>query len=248
MVKGVQVLILLGIAWLALENCEAVKIKGMKIEDMLESLAVEYGDLFVETTEDRTTELDFKIADLEWEGIYLAAPASLDASAKGIPVMAFMKRDDLDEWKVPIRKNGFLVFTNLDRGITGITPLHKPAEKKLKPQPDIRGRKPESGEGYSAGAVLRVIGDAQSESLAKGEYAVYLISFDRIYNQCRVVKKGGPESPVHSVVAAEWPWKNWEDIRAFQASPSSPALAKDHGIAVAVGKKRSFHGIRNGRS
>jgi len=235
--KRANASILLGTALIAAFSCEAGKFKGIKMEEKLEKLALEYGDLFTKPREERTSELDFKIADMEWEGIYLAAPASVDASENGIPVMAFMKRDDLDEWKVRIRKNSFLVFTNLDRGNTGITPLHKPPEKKMKPQPDIRGRKPEAGEGYSAGAVRRVIGDAQSESMAKGDYVISLISYDRISNQCRVEKKGKPETPVLSIADAEWPWKNWADTTAFENSPSSPALSKDQGIALAVGER-----------
>jgi len=236
-VKHAKILILLGTALLTATSCEAGKSKGIKMEEKLEKLASEYRDLLIKPTEDRISELDFKIANLEWEGLFLTSLPNVEAPIPGIPVMAFMKRDDLDEWKVRIRKNSFLVFTNLDRGITGITPLHKPPEKKMKPQPDAPGRKPEPGEGYSAGAIRRVIGDSQPEPMAPGEYAISLISFDHITNQCRVKKEEKSDSPDPAVDFETWPWEIWADTKAFQENFSVNANPQEKGMYLKVEKQ-----------
>src|SRR4051812_45856363 len=118
--------ILLGTALAAAGCAEAGSIKGKSMEDQLEQLASAYRDLYAAPVEARTKELDFKIADLEWEGLYLAASATVDAATTGIPLLAFMKRDDLLEWEVPLRKNSVIVFTDLERGTTGMKQLYAP--------------------------------------------------------------------------------------------------------------------------
>ncbi|MDB5103472.1 MAG: hypothetical protein JWP91_1161 [Fibrobacteres bacterium] len=202
--------------------------------DKLDKLVVEYHDLYTAPNEERAAELDFKIAELEWEGLYLSAPAKVDAAAPGIPILALMRRSDLLEWEVNLEKNSAIVFTHLESGVIGMCPLHKPPVKRMKPQNEDRGRKPEPGEGYSAGSIRRVIGDSQSEPLAQGDYSVNLISWDCLTNQ-RIIHKDGKPKPFDPAVAvAAWPWERWSVTKSFQAGPASPVLEAGKGIALKV--------------
>src|SRR5688572_4189162 len=97
--------LLLGVASAAAGCAEAGKIKGKSMEDQLELLASEYRDLYAAPSEERNSELDFKVAELEWEGLYLAAPAKVDAAIPGIPILAMTRRSDLREWEARLRKN-----------------------------------------------------------------------------------------------------------------------------------------------
>lgn len=225
---------LLGIASVAAGCAEVGKIKGKKMEEQLEKLASEYRDLYSSPNEARNSELGFKISDLEWEGLYLAAPEKVDAAAPGIPILAMMRRSDLHEWEARLKKNSALVFTNLESGTTGMRPLYNPPVKKMKPQPDARGRKPEADEGFVAGAIHNEIGASQSGPLPPGEYTVALIAWDRLTNQRRVLKEGraGPVDLV--AIAASWPWERWADTQAFKAGPASPPLDASNGVAVKV--------------
>lgn len=204
------------------------------MEDQLEKLASAYEDLYFAPTEARTSELDFKIADLEWEGLYLAAPAKVDADATGLPLLALMRRSDLHEWEVRLRKNSAVVFTDLASGKTGLRPLYNPPVKKMKPQPDIRSRKPEPDEGFMAGAIRQVIEVPQPESLIPGDYSVALISWDCLSNQRRIHKEGRPKPVEPAIDVAAWPWDHWTDTKKFQEGPSSPILGGDEGIVLKV--------------
>jgi len=171
--------------------------------------------------------------------LYLAAPAKVDAAATGLPLLALMRRSDLHEWEVRLKKNSAVVFTELASGRTGLRPLYSPPVKKMKPQPEVRGRKPGPEEGFTAGAIRQVVDEPQPESLRPGAYALALITWDRVSNQRRIEKAGIPKIIDPALASAAWPWDRWVDTQAFQAGAASPLLTGGEGAVVKVEGQRA---------
>src|SRR6188768_1326481 len=188
---------ILGIVLSAAGCADAGKTKGKtmndpmeKMQEQLEKLAQPYKDFHSAPTEEMKSELDFKILDLEWEGEYITGPEVVDASRPFIPILVLTRRSSLRDWEVRLKKNGFVIASDLERGEIWIRSLEKPPTKRLKPMPDVKGRKPEPGEGHAAGSAWILVGDSRPEPLLQGEYAVALITYDHLSNQKRIKKLG----------------------------------------------------------
>lgn len=206
------------------------------MEDQLEKLVSTYQDLYTAPTEERTSELEFKLLEMEWEGEFVTAPPVVAASTPGIPILVLTRRSSLREWEVDLDKNAVVIYSDLERGTIGSRPLYKPPTKAMKPQskPEPRGRKPEVGEGHVAGAIRHLVGESLPEPLSRGEYAITVITWDYHSNQRRV-RKEGPSKPVNPVdAAAEWPWDRWVDTHAFKMSPDSPVVEGEDGLGLKV--------------
>lgn len=234
-------LVLMVIVLAAAGCAEAGKTKGKimnqqldKVEEQLEQFAKSHKDLFTAPTEEMKSEIDFKILDLDWEGEYVAAPEIVDASQAYIPIIVLNRRSFLREWEVRLKKNAYVIAENLDRGDIWISPLEKPPTKRLKPLPDIKGRKPEPEEGHYAGSNWLLVGDSQTEPLMQGEYSVSLITYDHLSNLRRIRKMGPLISIEPAEVASQWPWNRWADTRPYVAAPESPSVVGNEGVAVAV--------------
>jgi hypothetical protein len=211
---------------------EPGKIKGKNMEDQLEKLVAGYRDLYFAPNDERKSELEDKLSELDWRGEFLAAPAIVDASIPGIPILALNKRSDLREWEVNLRSNGFVISNDIERGETWVIPLYKPPEKRLKPQPKTKGPKPEPGDGSYTGVVRRVVGESQIEPLHPGEYAVTLVTWDHLSNTRRIRKEGDSKHVEQAISFVSWPWNSWLDKQAFMPFAASPKMNKEEGIAL----------------
>lgn len=209
-----------------------------KMEESLEKLVEGHKDYYSAPSEEKISELDFKVLDLEWEGEYVSAPEIVEASKPGIPVLILTRSSSLREWEVRLKKNGFVLATDLERGESWMRPLEKPPSKRLKPTPDVKGRKPEPGEGHVAGAFWHLVGEGKVEPLLQGEYTVALINYDHISN-LRTIKKLGPTKPADPVIpSGQWPWDRWADNQVYQANSASPKIEKGLSCAFKlVGEK-----------
>lgn len=204
------------------------------MEDQMEKLVSGYKELFTAPSDTKRMELEDKVAEMEWDGLFLAAPAIVEASNPTIPILLASRISTLREWEVELEKNAYVLFSDLDRGEIGIRNLYKPSKKPMKKVHEEKGRKPDAGEGYRTGVDLYLIGGSPAESLPPGDYVVSLINFDRKSNP-RKVKKLGTLKPIDPVVAAEqWPWEGWSDTKTYTSDSASPAVVGNEGVAVNV--------------
>ena len=204
-----------------------------KMREQLEKLAQPYKDFHTAPTEEMKSELDFKILDLEWEGEYIAGPDVVEPSRPFIPILVLIRRSSLMDWEVRLKKNSFVIASDLERGEIWIRSLEKPPTKRLKPMPDVKGRKPEPGEGHTAGTEWILVGDSRPEPLLQGEYTVALITYDHLSNLKRIKKLGHAQS-IDPTAAAQWPWDRWADVKSYAATTASPVLDGKDGAAVTV--------------
>jgi hypothetical protein len=236
-----KLVVLMGIVSATAGCAETGKTKGKimnqqleKVEVQLEQIAKSHKDLFNAPTEAMKSEIDFKILDVEWEGEYVAAPEVVDASQPYIPIIVLTRRSSLREWEVRLKKNAYVIAEDLDRGEIWIRALEKPPTKRLKPLPDVKGRKPEREEGHIAGSTWFLVGDSRPDPLPQGEYVVTLITYDHISNQRHIKKLGSPKSIDPATVVAQWPWDRWSDTKPYAVASASPSVLGNEGIAVAV--------------
>ena len=226
--------ILLGMASAAIGCADAGKSKGKSMEDPIDQLVSGYADLYAAPSDERRMELEDKVADMEWEGLFLAAPAVVEESNPVIPVLSVSRRSSLREWEVEFKENAFVLFSDLDRGTIGIRRLRKPPSKPMKPQPKVKGRKPDAGEGYRTAVDRYLVGESLSEPLQPGEYVVAIFYFDHLSNRRRIKKTGTPKPRESAVALSQWPWDRWNDTKSFTAAPDSPTLDGSAEVAVMV--------------
>ena len=237
---------LMGVVLAAAGCAEAGKIKGKamnqnvgKMETDLEKLAKGYKEFYTAPSEETISEIDFKVLDMDWEGEYISAPDTVEASKPGIPVQILTRRSSLREWEVRFKKNSFLLATDLEHGETWLRPLEKPPTKRLKPTPEIKGRKPEPGEGHVAGVFWHLVGEGKTEPLLPGEYVVAMLNYDHISNLRRIEKLGNTKKITSNVALEQWPWDQWNDSQAYQATSASPKIEKELGCALKLVEEKS---------
>ena len=206
------------------------------MQDQIEQLLAAHADIYSSPKQNRISELESKVADLDFDGLHIGAPDIADISIPGIPILALTGNSLLRAWEVDARLNCVLVAVDMDRGITRTWPLYIPAAKKLKPRP--RSAKPvgEAAEAHESGCVYHLVGETLAEGLPPGDYAVTLVEWDRASNIRTVQKlaKANPRRPVKQPVI-QWPWAFWSsNPSVFQLQGESPKLEGETGLAVAL--------------
>lgn len=201
----------------------------------VDNLLSSYSDLYLDPRQGKLGELESDLIGLDFSGIHIGAPDSVDASVPGIPILALEGNTMLRSWEVDPRKNCVVIATSLDYGITRIWPLYKPPTKRMAPTPEAAKPQGESAEARSFSARHLLAGEAVPGGLPSGEYSLCLLEWDRASN-IRVVKRltgpGGkpalPRTPAwnYTVFAAT--------PEAFRPKGGSPTLKEPEGAVLVL--------------
>ena len=202
----------------------------------LETIVDSFQDLYSVPTLERITELEMKLADLKWDGLYLSAPDSVEPDVTGIPILALSGFTSLREWEVEPRKNSTVLLADLGGGKIHFSSLFKRQVKVMKPVFKSARPSPESN-GRRYGCVRILMGDSLPNGLPPGTYALAHISWDRLSN-IRLVERKRESEPGRlppsniSVSPFVWPWQRWAKSQAYKAAPDSPKIGIGGGLAL----------------